>query len=205
MGGRFIVIEGLDGAGTTTQVDRVVSALAARRIATVATREPTDGPVGRLIRRVLRAEPDAPDVRTLPWLFAADRADHLYGKVLPTLDSGKWVVSDRYLHSSLAYQSLTLPLERVHALNADFLSPDLTFFLDVPVDVCLTRMDGRSEREIFEHREQLEQISASYTRVLDFLEAKGQRIVRLDGTQSPEAVTGVILAAVDDAASPIRL
>jgi dTMP kinase len=194
--GKFIVIEGLDGAGTTTQVERVVEVLRTQGIDALATREPTAGPVGRIIRQVLHADLQAPNVQTLPWLFAADRADHLFRTVLPTLDAGRWVVSDRYLHSSLAYQSLTLPLERVHALNADFRIPDLTVFLDVPVDVCLHRMEGRSEREIFEHRDQLERISASYGRVIDLLRQRGDRIEVLAGTEPVEAVTQAILDAM---------
>ena len=143
----FLVLEGLDGAGTTTQSERLAQALSARG-EVVLTREPTDGPVGRIIREVLRGDQRAPTVDTLPWLFAADRADHLTRKVEPALRRGAYVVSDRYYHSSLAYQSLTLPLEDVSALNS-FRSPHITFFLDVPVDECLARIGKRGgEREI---------------------------------------------------------
>lgn len=194
---RFVVIEGLDGAGTTTQTERLCAWLATRGADPLATREPTAGPVGRVIRRVLRAEPDAPLPATLPWLFAADRADHLHREIEPALAAGRVVVSDRYYHSSLAYQSLELPLARVHALNADFRTPDLTLFLDVSIDVCLARIGSRGEaREIFEQRDRLEQIDAAYREVLALLERHGEPIVRIDGEQAPDEVAAAIAAHV---------
>jgi dTMP kinase len=193
---RFVVIEGLDGAGTTTQAARLCDHLRARGVAVTATREPTGGPVGRLIRTTLRDEPGAPDLRALPWLFAADRADHLYRTIEPALARGEWVVSDRYFHSSLAYQSLTLPLARVVELNADFRTPDLTIFLDVPVDRCLARIADRPEREIYEEAGRLTAIAASYHRVIELLRDRGQPIVTLDGTRSIEEVERAIQAAL---------
>lgn len=194
---RFVVIEGLDGAGTTTQTERLARRLAARGAAVHATREPTDGPVGRVIRATLRAEAGAPAVETLPWLFAADRADHLHREIEPALARGEWVISDRYLHSSLAYQSLTLPLERVHALNADFRVADLTLFLAVPVEVCLERLEGRPTREIYEERDRLVRIAASYDRVMTWLRDRGDHIVILDGSASVDAVETAIAAEVE--------
>ena len=194
---RFVVIEGLDGAGTTTQTERLASWLRSRGLEVEATREPTDGPVGKILRQVLRAEAGAPDERTLPWLFAADRADHLTRTVDPALGRGAWVLSDRYYPSSLAYQSLVLPLDRVHALNADFRVPDLTLFLQVSVDTCLRRLAGRPEREIFEVRERLEPISASYERVMDYLVERGEPVLTLDGDQPVELVEAEIRAAVE--------
>ncbi|TNE90939.1 MAG: dTMP kinase [Deltaproteobacteria bacterium] len=192
----FLVLEGLDGAGTTTQSERLVAALRARGGEVVQTREPTDGPVGLIIRDVLRGDQRAPSVETLPWLFAADRADHLTRKVEPALRRGAYVVSDRYYHSSLAYQSLTLPLEKVAALN-DFRSPHITFFLDVPVDECLARITKRGgEREIYEQRDKLERIAAAYDKVLDLVEQRGETVIRIDGTGTPKDVHEAILAAV---------
>jgi dTMP kinase len=150
-----------------------------------------------VIRQSLRAENGAPALPVLPWLFAADRADHLHREVEPALARGAWVISDRYYHSSLAYQSLTLPIERVHALNADFRVPDLTVYLDVPVQVCLARISDRPEKEIFEEQSRLEAIAASYRRVNAFLRARGERIVDVDGTQRPEAVLAAIVAEID--------
>jgi dTMP kinase len=160
----FIVIEGLDGAGTTTQTALLAERLRASGRVVHTTREPTGG------------------------LFAADRADHLAHEIEPALARGETVISDRYIPSSLAYQSLTLPLERVFALNADFRVPDLTLFLEVPVDTCLLRIASRPSQEIFEERRQLEKIAQSYQQVFDFLRSRGERIVRIDGTASPGGV-----------------
>ncbi len=195
--GRFFVIEGLDGAGTTTQAARLVARLGRDR-PTLATNEPTDRAVGRLIRRTLAADPDAPAPSVLPWLFAADRADHLRQVIEPWLARGH-VVSDRYYHSSLAYQSLTMPLEEVHALNHTFRTPDLTIFVDVPVQVALDRIHGRgAAREIYEHGDHLTAIYAAYQRVLDFLDARGEPLFRVDGTGSPDHIEDAIWTRIAD-------
>lgn len=193
----FIVVEGLDGAGTTTQAARLAAWLRERGHTAVETHEPTDGPVGRLIRAALRRQEGAVDVATLPWMFAADRADHLARLVEPSLASGSWVISDRYLHSSMAYQSLDIGMDAVFALNAAFRVPDLTLFIDVPVDTCLARIEARGgEREIFEERTRLERIDRAYRAVLSRLEARGDPIVSVDGSGSIDAVSRAVRGAV---------
>jgi dTMP kinase len=194
----FIVLEGLDGAGTTTQVGRLVDRLHAAGRSVVATREPTDRSVGRLIRRVLAGDPDAPSPRTLPWLFAADRSDHLEAVIEPALAAGTIIVSDRYYHSSLAYQSLVEPLERVHTLNATFRTPDLTVFVRVTPEEALSRIERRGgEREIFEQLDKLRAINDAYGRVIALLRSRGEPIVEVDGSASPEQVASAISALVD--------
>jgi dTMP kinase len=195
--GKFVVVEGLDGAGTTTQSARLVAHLEARGVAVLATREPTGRPVGQLIRRVLREEPDTPSPAALPWLFAADRADHLASVVEPALNQRKWVVSDRYYPSSLAYQSVEQPLERVLALNAGFRVPDLTFFLHVPVNTCLQRIGGRAHREIFENQERLELVEARYQAVMALLRARGEPVIDVDGSAPVDEVAARLAAEVD--------
>jgi len=194
---QFVVLEGLDGAGTTTQRQRLAARLEGQGQQVLVTHEPTDLPVGRLIRRVLQADPEAPGVEALPWLFAADRKDHLMRRVDPFLAQGGWVISDRYYHSSLAYQSLTLPLKTVWALNASFRVPDLTIFVEVGVDVALERIQRRNEaREVYERRDALEAIHSAYERVMDHCEALGHRVVRVSGEASIEAVEDAIWRAV---------
>lgn len=193
----FIVLEGLDGAGTTTQLALLAGALEAKGHTVVRTHEPTDGPIGRVIRSSLRADPGAPAMETLPWLFAADRSDHLSRLVEPSLARGHWVLSDRYLHSSLAYQSLTLPLEDVFALNQRFRAPDLTIFVELPVSRCLERIQARGGTlEIYERRDRLETISRAYDAVLERLTRRGDHIVRVDGDASIEEVHARIGSAV---------
>jgi dTMP kinase len=195
----FIVIEGLDGAGTTTQTALLAERLRAGGRTVHTTREPTGGLIGQVLRRSLRGEPEAPSPSVLPWLFAADRADHLVREIEPALARGETVISDRYIPSSLAYQSLTLPLERVFALNADFRVPDLTLFLEVPVDTCLLRIADRPSQEIFEQKRLLDQISQSYTKVCHFLRGRGERVIRIDGTASPDEVLESLLIQVFEA------
>lgn len=196
---RFVVFEGLDGAGTTTQAARLVDAWRAEGAEVFATREPTDGPIGRRIRETLRAAEGSAPRAVLPWLFAADRAEHVLGRLEPLLAGGTHVVSDRYLPSSLAYQSLDHPLDLVDGLNRWFRVPDVLVQIDVSVDTALQRIGGRgAERDIFEARDQLEAIRAQYEVVYDLLAERDWPIVRIDGEAPVDEVTAAVFAAVGD-------
>src|SRR5262245_58804737 len=115
--GRFIVVEGVDGSGSTTHTRLLAKALRKRGHRVHTNCEPTTGPVGGLIRQVLQKRitiPGESGPKSLGWstmalLFAADRLDHLDSEITPALRKGEWVISDRYDLSSLAYQSLTAP------------------------------------------------------------------------------------------------
>lgn len=194
MRGALIAIEGLDGSGGTTQVQRLVAAIPGAH----ATAEPSTGPVGRLIRAALAGhEPLADGV--LPYLFAADRRDHLDREIGPLVAQGRVVVTDRYYHSSLAYQSLAAPLDRVAALNADFRAPDVTVFLDLSIDDCLDRIEARgAARDRFETRSTLEAVSMAYGAALALLSGRGERIVPVDATGTPDQVHARVMAAVAD-------
>ena len=134
----------------------------------------------------------------LPYLFAADRKDHLERVIEPKLTGEVDVVSDRYYHSSLAYQSLAMPLDQVMALNAGFRAPDLCVFLDLDVQGCMARIEARGQaRDRFETQRQLEEISAQYGVVLGMLRQRGDNILVLDATGSIPQVHKQILAAVE--------
>jgi dTMP kinase len=194
----FVVIEGLDGAGTTTQAARLVAALRARGHEVLDTREPTEGPIGRQCRAALGQEPGAPLRASLPWLYAADRADHLARTVEPALARGAWVVSDRYYHSSLAYQSLDVPLAYVATLNQTFRAPDVTVFLEASADLAVGRLDQRGSREeIFDGHDTLSRVARQYRKVLDMVAARGERVVRLDASGTIDEIAVAVLAAVD--------
>lgn len=194
---QFVAIEGLDGAGTTTQVDRLVARLRAQGRAVVRTNEPSDLPVGRLVRTVLRGEEGAPGRAALPWMFAADRADHLDRRVRPALAAGQVVVTDRYVPSSLAYQALEVPMDLVWTLNEAFPAPDLTVFVHVPVDVAMDRIGRRDQaREVYEKRDLLDRVVANYEVALDRLARRGDRIARVDGTAPVDAVEADIWALI---------
>ncbi len=199
MSGRLIVLEGIDGAGTTTQTALLCAALSARGLDAHATREPSTGPVGRLLREMLGGAHQPVDATTLGLLFAADRADHLQREIEPALARGAIVVSDRYYHSSLAYQSDPddrAAFDRVKMLNARARRPDLTLLLEVPVDVAAARRaaDGRPE-ELFDRLETQRRVAEGYRRVVAEL-GTSERIDVLDGTQALDAIAADVLARV---------
>ncbi|MBN2007473.1 MAG: dTMP kinase [Anaerolineae bacterium] len=200
--GKLIVLEGLDGAGTTTQAQCLGDYLRERVRAVTITCEPTDGPAGRLIRRILTHQ-DTIHPRALAALFVADRLDHLYGDrgIAAQLQAGVWVVMDRYYLSSLAYQSLPLAEHEVpwlYDMHAPCIAPDVTFFLDVPAAVCLERI--RKNRggafDLFEKEELLTAVAARYHAAIQALQTR-ETIQIVDGTQDKTSVTGAIQAYLE--------
>lgn len=192
----FIVLEGLDGSGGTTQLRFLAAALAKvtnREI--ICTAEPSSGPIGKLIRTSLVERTFGEGV--LPYLFCADRRDHLDRVINPALARGAIVISDRYLLSSLAYQAAVLPVERVHELNRDFRSPDATLLIHVPVDECLHRIERRGlTRELFETRERLVVIEDAYQKAIA-LRKDTDHIIDIDGQGDPVEVHERIQEALE--------
>src|SRR5919197_4299027 len=200
--GRFIVLEGLDGSGTTTQLERLAEALRAEGHRVRVTREPSDGPIGLQIRlaltgRLRLAHPPGPLTEdTLALLFAADRLDHLAAVVEPALERGELVVCDRYVLSSLAYQGSALPMDWVEQINARARAPDLTLFLEIDVGTAARRRARRGgQPELFEADERQARIARCY---LEAIRRRGraERIVRIDGTLPVEAVSRAALGAI---------
>jgi dTMP kinase len=193
--GRFIVLEGLDGAGTTTQTKAIAQGLEAQGHRVFRTFEPSDGPVGSLLRQALTGRVGLPhgegplSQETLALLFAADRLDHVHSQVEPALARGEWVICDRYVLSSLAYQGMAVPMEWVDALNIRALKPDLTLFLEIDPETGAARRAQRGgSREIFDDSAQQQRIARQYLEAIR-LRIQHERIVRLDGTQPAEEVT----------------
>jgi dTMP kinase len=203
--GRFIVIEGLDGAGTTTQSRRLAERLRASGRKVHVTAEPSSGPVGALARLVL-AKRIAGDVQTgegfdpaaLALLFAADRLDHVASEIAPLLAAGVDVISDRYTLSSLAYQSITSGDPAwVEAVNAKARAPDLTIFLQVsPRTAVARRFSESNRRELFEVPAFQRKVARSYERGIARLLALGQKVEVVDGEQDVAAVTEALTALV---------
>ena len=192
MSGRFIVIEGLDGCGSTTQLGMLAQRLGNSH----TTAEPSTGPVGLFIREALRGEVEISDA-VLPYLFAADRMDHLEREIDPALRSGKTVICDRYYGSSLAYQTLIAPFDKVATLNADFRTPDLTIFLDISPEQALERIEARGEaKERFETLSHLQEIASGYAVAMAYLQQKGENVLHLSALGTPEEVHGQVLTAV---------
>jgi dTMP kinase len=196
--GRLIVFEGLDGAGRSTQIELLAGSLRARGIDAAVTREPTDGPVGSLVRRVLRKELPL-DPAALALLFAADRVDHLEGGdgVKAAVEAGRWLLSDRYVLSSVAYQAAEgLDPAWVIALNRRAITPDLTVFIAADPEIAMQRIEGRGARlERFETLERLREVEAHFRAHLGD-EALTGAIIEVDGNASIEAVAKAIEDAV---------
>jgi len=195
----FIVLEGIDGSGTTTQLERLARHLVAggRRVHT--TREPSQGPVGRLLREILlgghrRPEGSPVDGLAMALLFAADRRDHLTREIDPALAAGTDVVSDRYLFSSLAYQAQEAERGWVASLARDLRVPDLTLLLDVPVSVAAARRRaaGRPD-ERYDADDVQSRVAARYRELC----ALDPRAVVIDASGTIDEVTALVTAAVD--------
>jgi dTMP kinase len=197
----LIVIEGLDGAGTTTQAKRLVDHLVKTGTPAHATREPSDGPVGRLIREMLTGGHAITGEKlsqgTFGLLFAADRLDHLQREIEPKLAAGMTVVSDRYYHSSLAYQGTGADRDWIAMLNARARKPDITVFLQVRPEVAAQRRAAaRRKEELFEDLRMQIEVDAGYRATIAELKALGERIEILDGEQTEDQVFSAILRAI---------
>jgi dTMP kinase len=201
--GVFVVLEGLDGAGSTTQAQLLSQRLQALGQAYL-TYEPSDGPAGLQIRMVLGHRVRT-DPATLAALFAADRMDHLYhqegeGGILAHLRQGIDVVSDRYYLSSLAYQGMDLDWDWLWHMHARCIRPDITFFVDVAVDVCLERIAaGRGAHfDLFENRSALTRVRQSYLEAIARLHQAGDRVEIVRGDALPDQVHDAIWKQVEE-------
>jgi dTMP kinase len=215
--GPFIVLEGIDGAGTTTQLNALRDHFQRTGRRAFFTHEPSDGPVGMLIRLALQgrlaggrfalhdpgdaAQPASADFdRTaLALLFAADRADHVATQVKPNLDAGRIVVCDRYLLSTLAYQGQSCDLAWLLEINRPAVTPDLTLFLDVAPSAAAERMRGsRWKKEIFETSEQQRSIRDSYLRCIESGVAQVGPVRTIDSARAADIVTDELIGCVED-------
>lgn len=191
----FIAFEGLDGSGGTTQIGLLEARLRASDRGVCRTREPSDGPVGTLIRSQLAGGSVGDAV--LGHLFAADRRDHLDSVVTPALERGEVVLTDRYVLSSLAYQSLSLGLDRVWAINTEFRPADVVIVLDLAVEACVSRVEARAGvRDRFETLEQLRRVADAYEAAITRCRLRGDRIVRIDASGPAEEVHSRIWKAL---------
>src|SRR5471030_3248312 len=146
----FIAFEGIDGSGKSTQVKLLKEKLEATGLKVYVTCEPTDSPMGKMIREIFSHKIEA-DHRTIAALFVADRLDHLLNKtngILKKLEEGYTVITDRYYFSSYAYQSPYMDLNWViqaNSLSADLLRPDLNIYIDISPELSIERLNkGRS-------------------------------------------------------------
>ena len=187
--GAFICIEGLDGCGKTTQAKLLARKLGKSHRA-IYTAEPSSGEIGAFIReRCLYGEKRlSPVAEAL--LFAADRVEHVENEVLPALNEGRLVISDRYIYSSLAYQGAAgLSLEWIKKVNEHALKPDLAVFIDVDPKTAMQRL--KPERSVMENMETQQRVRDVYL----WFVANGE-LVRIDGNRSKDGVSEALFALV---------
>lgn len=196
--GAFIVLEGIDGAGTTTQLKRLTAWANGLGRTSISTFEPTDGPIGSYIRSALRGERVSPPQDAIALMFAADRLDHIARRVKPAVDGGQFVFCDRYVGSSLAYQGSLCEPRWIREINSRAMEPDLTLYLRIDPAVALERVSKREgeHRDMYETQELLERISAAYDRVYGVTETAEYEAVIIDASQGIDDVFDACSEAV---------
>ncbi len=203
--GRFIVFEGIDGSGKSTQIKSVANFLKAEGQDVYATFEPTDGPVGSLIRQMLEGKL-ATDQRTIASLFAADRTDHLCNQengIAKMVEHGKIVLCDRYYFSSYAYHAQYIDMEWVvhaNSLNAQILRPDLTVFIDVEPKTCFERIQqNRDSFDMYEKMDIMKQVRENYFKAFEMLKDE-ERVIVVDGNGTIDEVKASVKEVIDNQA-----
>ena len=177
MKGKFIVFEGIDGSGKSTQAQMLADWIEKSGQPVHRTCEPSDGMVGKLLRKVLRKEIQA-DQHTIAALFLADRLDHLNNAktgILAKLNQGIHVISDRYYYSSYAYHSMYMPMDWVISANsicAEMLRPDLVFYLDLTSEQSWERI--QKNRDSVELYEQVESLKMARDNYLEAIRREGE-------------------------------
>ena len=187
--GIFIVIEGLDGSGKTTQANMLAKNLA-KNHTVLLTAEPSRGKIGTFIRQGCLYEKKRLPTEAEALLFAADRIEHMQNELEPALSEGKIVICDRYIFSSLAYQgSAGLSLKWIETINARALEPDFSIFIDVPPQLVLERLQRK--KSVMENLETQAKVREVY---LQFVE-KGDLIL-VDGDKPKDVVAEALYSKV---------
>ncbi|MDD3581681.1 MAG: dTMP kinase [Desulfobacca sp.] len=192
--GCLIALEGLDGVGKTTQARSLAAALEARGFKVVLTHEPTEGRYGRQLRQLLRQGCQALSPTQELALFTADRREHVSQVILPHLNAGDVVITDRYYYSSMAYQGARgLEVLEIQRQNEAFAPiPDLVIILTLPLSQILERLARRGAHawDVFEQGDYLARVEEIYDRL------SGPQVVRLDTQGSPETVHQNLMSLV---------
>ncbi len=198
----FIALEGIDGSGKSTQVKKLAEKLTAAGHKVYSTFEPTDSPIGSLIRNILKGRIKADD-RTIAGLFVADRIDHLLNEVngiIKKLDEGYTVITDRYYFSSYAYHGTHMDMEWViaaNAMSANIKRPDMNIFIDVPPEICMKRIsENRNIVELYESLENLKNVKEKYFESFNKLGGE-ENIFITNGNRSYDEISADIWNAVE--------
>ena len=200
--GKFIVIEGIDGCGKSTQIKGLERYFSRQGCLVYRTFEPTNGVIGTLIRQMLTGKVKT-DQRTIATLFAADRTDHLVNEdngIKQKVADGCMVLCDRYYFSSYAYHARHVDMEwviAVNQINADILKPDLTVFIDTDPDQCFWRLKkGRDQLEMYEKIDIMKDVRANYFKAFERLK-QSETVVIVDGNGAESEVEKRIQQAVE--------
>lgn len=195
--GKFIVFEGIDGSGKTTQIQLLGKRLKEMGIICYETMEPTGGPIGAMVRQILSGRMQA-DNRVIAGLCAADRLDHLLNEIdglTAKIKDGVTVLSDRYYFSSYAYQGLDMDMDWIIKINEEssqVLKPTVNIFIDIDADTAMERISkNRFHQELFEKKSKLARIRENYLEAFDKLK-DSETVIIIDGTQSPQQIADEI-------------
>jgi dTMP kinase len=189
--GVFICVEGLDGCGKTTQAKLLVKRLKKTREA-IYTAEPSKGEIGKLVKKCYLHAKKRGSITVEALLFAADRLEHLKNEVLPALDKGKTVVSDRYVFSSIAYQGAAgLDLNWIEKINEQAVRPDLAIFIDVEPETVIHRL--KRKRSVMEDLQTQLRVRDVYLKYVEL-----GKLVRIDGNKPRREVSRDLFNLVKD-------
>jgi dTMP kinase len=190
----FLVFEGIDGSGKSTQVKLLTDKLKEEGYKVYSTFEPTDSPIGSIIRNVFNHRVEADD-RTIAGLFVADRLDHLLNKtngILKKLEEGYIVISDRYYFSSYAYHGVHMPMDWVinaNSMSANLLKPTINIYVDISPEVSMSRIiKDRSSIELYENKEYLKLVREKYFEAFELLNDQ-ENIFITEGNRNSDLIS----------------
>jgi len=199
--GKFITFEGIDGSGKSTQIKLLAERLSSRGIKCYETKEPTDSPIGSLVRQMLTGRIIA-DNRVVASMCIADRLDHILNKtdgILDIINNGISVLSDRYYFSTYAYNGVDIDMDWLiqgNAISASLLRPALTVFLDIPVNTAMERIKSkRLHTELFETEERLTAVKEKYFEAFGKL-SQTENVAVIDADAGTDIVCERIWSAV---------
>ena len=200
MKAKFITLEGIEGSGKTSSLKGITDLLDKKNISYIVTREPGGSSIGKELRTIL-LDPDteiSPEVELM--LMLSDRKDHVEKVILPNLEKGNWVVSDRFMDSSIAYQGGGRQLDKKLIISlTDYLNlpqPDLTLLFDLPVEISLSRVKARGELDRFE-KEELEFHKRIRNTYLDLAKNNSNRIKIIDSSKKIESMLNNVKQAIE--------
>ena len=193
----FIAFEGIDGSGKSTQIKILSERLKKEGHKVYVTFEPTDGPIGSIIKNIFNRRLAA-DEKTIAGLFVADRLDHLLNAtngILKKMEEGYTVITDRYYFSSYAYHGVHVPVDWViqsNSLSAQLLRPDINIYIDIPPEASMERLNkGRHSMDFYETLDNLTKVRNLYLDVIERLKDEENTVI-VEGNRTTEAIASDI-------------